>query len=397
MSLATLNLGFVALLDAGPLIIARELGFAEEEGLRLELHRAPSWSMLRDMLAFGQIEAAQLLAPAAIATALGLGGAVPQLDALQVLSVNGNVIGVSRELALQMAMAGFRADFRDATAAGQALIGAAAARPGGISVGVPFPFSMHAELLHYWLRSLGHPVVPGGRIAIRTVPPARMAEAVAAGEIDAFCVGEPWGSIAVARGVAELLLPGAAIWSFAPEKVLAVRHDWLAEESELPGRLARAVWRAGKWLGAPENRMTASEMLARAAYLDVSPELIERVMQGRLGVSPEGHEVDVENFIVFHDGAATFPWRSQAAWIAQQMALRHGLDPAAAVARAKPVFRADLYRRFLDGTGAVMPGASEKIEGALPVPVAAGASQGRLILCRNRFFDAAEFDPSAQL
>ncbi|MEI4487039.1 CmpA/NrtA family ABC transporter substrate-binding protein [Frigidibacter sp. MR17.14] len=386
----TLSLGFVALIDAGPLIVAQELGFAEEEGLALDLRRAPSWSMLRDQLAFGQIEAAQLLAPVPIATALGLGGAVPRLDALQVLSVNGTVIGVSRGLAEALRHHGYSFDFKDATAAGRAMI--AAAGDGGLRLGVPFPFSMQAELVHYWLNALGFDAARG--LIVRTVPPPRMAEAVEAGEIDAFCVGEPWGSIGVARGVAELLLPGAAIWSFAPEKVLAVRHSWAESERELGGRLSRAIWRAGRWLGDPVNRATASEVLARQSYLNVPAEVIERAMQGRLVIDPAGAEVQTDQFIVFHEGGAAFPWRSQAAWIARRLAGRTGLDPVWAAETAKPVFRADLYRQFLSGTGAPMPGASEKIEGALEAPAGAGASQGRLILNRNRFFDGAEFDPA---
>ncbi|MEI4470435.1 CmpA/NrtA family ABC transporter substrate-binding protein [Frigidibacter sp. MR17.24] len=393
MTVETLHIGFVALIDAGPLIVAEELGFAEEEGLRLDLRRAPSWSMLRDMLAFGQIDAAQLLAPVPIATALGLGGAVPRIDALQVLSVNGTVIGVSRGLADALRLGGHVFDFTDAAAAGRAMI--AAAGDGGLRLGVPFPFSMQAELVHYWLNALGFDAARG--LIVRTVPPPRMAEAVEAGEIDAFCVGEPWGSVGVERGAAELLLPGAAIWSFAPEKVLAVRHSWAETNHELGGRLSRAVWRAGRWLAVPGNRATASELLARSSYLDLSPEVIERALQGRLLIAPGGTEAATERFIEFHDGGASFPWRSQAGWIAHRLALRHGLDPAMAAETGKAVFRPDLYRKFLKDTGAPMPGASEKIEGATDGPVGVGASQGRLILCRNRFFDGAIFDPAAEV
>ena len=392
MSSQALTLGFVALLDAGPLVIAAELGFAEEEGLALTLQRAPSWSLLRDMLSFGQIAAAQMLAPVPVAVALGLGGAAAPLEALQVLSVNGTVIGVSRRLADRMRAAGHVFDFRDAAAAGRALIAAREAAGGEeLRIGVPFPFSMHAELLYYWLGALGLHAPQG--LSVRTVPPPQMADAIAADEIDAFCVGEPWGSIGVANGVAELLLPGAAIWSFAPEKVLATRQGWADGDPELAGRLMRALWRAGKWLGQPENRMTASEILARASYLNVSAEVIERALQGQLVISPEGAEVAVPHFIEFHEGAASFPWRSQAVWIAAQMAARTGLDRAQAMEAARGVFRADLYRRHLAGTGAAMPGASEKIEGALAQPLGAGASEGHLILCRNQFFDGREFDP----
>lgn len=209
MSIA-LSIGFMPLVDAAPLIAASEMGFAREEGLDLRLERAPSWSTLRDMLAFGGVEAAHMLSPVPVAMALGLGGVSVPLSAVSVLAVNGDVIGVSRALAERMRAQGFGFDFSDAVAARAALRAAAGA---GLRIGVPFPFSMHAELLHYWLSEPGAPAID-----IRTVPPPLMAEAIAAGEIDAFCVGEPWGSIAVETGVGELLLPGAAIWAFAPAR-----------------------------------------------------------------------------------------------------------------------------------------------------------------------------------
>jgi len=220
MSATGLSVGFMPLVDAAPLIVAREMGFAREESIELELKRAPSWSGIRDMLAFGRVDAAHMLSPVPIALALGLGGGGAPLSAVSVLSVNGDAIGVSQAVANRLRDVGFAFDFADATAAGKALIAAAQGR---LRIGVPFPFSMHAELLYYWLNALGLPAPQS--VEIHTVPPPLMSDAIAAGDIDAFCVGEPWGSMAVENGLGELLLPGNAIWAFAPEKVLAVRTD----------------------------------------------------------------------------------------------------------------------------------------------------------------------------
>ncbi|MGP3698533.1 ABC transporter substrate-binding protein [Rhodobacter sp. NSM] len=390
MKLSTITAGFIPLLDAAPLIVARELGFAEEEGLDLRLEDAPSWSALRDRLVFGQIEAAHMLAPVPVAMALGLGGVSLGVDALQVLSVGGSVIGVSPVLATRMRETGHDFDFADAVAAGQAL---ARATEGRLRIGVPFPFSMHTELLWYWLDSVGMPRLSA--LDIRTVPPPLMAEAMAAGEIDAFCVGEPWGSIAVETGAGELLLPTSAIWSFAPEKVLAVRHDWAEADADLTGRLMRAVWRAGRWLGEPANIGTASEIVARPGRVDVAPEVLERAMRRRLVISPRGDERDAPQFQEFFAGSATFPWRSQSAWIGTRLALRHGLDPAEAARRARAVFRSDLYRRHLGPALADMPGFSEKVEGGLAGHFS--PETGRTILLPNRFFDGAIFDPDSVL
>ncbi|MFT6450950.1 MAG: NitT/TauT family transport system ATP-binding protein [Halocynthiibacter sp.] len=385
---AALGIGFIPLVDAAPLVIAHELGFAREEGLRLDLKRAPSWSTLRDMLVLGQTEAAHMLAPIPIAMALGLGSMATKLDALMVLSMNGNVVGISNELAGKMRADGYGFDFDDAASAGRALIAAAGGRP---RIAVPFPFSMHAELLYYWLAALGFSAPQA--IDVRIIPPPLMADAMAAGEIDAFCVGAPWGSIVVDQGVGELLLPTAAIWKFAPEKVLAVRHDWAANEPDLTGRLMRAVWRAARWLGDPSNLTTAADILAREAYINVSSEIIERSLTGRMIISQQGDTRMGPSNMEFFAGAANFPWRSQAAWIGEQLASRAGLERETSMRKASDVFRPDLYRANLRNVGAELPGASQKLEGALSAPTAVASESGKLILRPDAFFDGRIFDP----
>lgn len=391
MRMDTVTAGFVALVDSAPLIIAREMGFAAEEQLNLELVRAPSWATLRDMLALGQIEAAHMLSPIPVAMALGLGGVKTRLDALSVMSVNGPVIGVSRRIEQALRDIGYRFDFHDAASAAAALN---RVTNGPLRIGVPFPFSMHLELLHYWMAGLGLP--DARKPEIKTVPPPMMVDAMAADEIDAFCVGEPWGSIAVETGIGALLLPGSAIWGFEPDKVLAVRHDWAEAEEDLTGRLLRAVWRAGRWLNSGGRQTTAAEILARPEYTNVAPEVIDRALTGRLVISTQGEERHVERFMEFFEGAATFPWRSQAAWIARQMALRSGLDPVSAMLQAKQVFRTDLYRHHLQDVAPDLPGASEKLEGAINRITPAASVAGKLFLMPDTFFDGQIFDPAAR-
>ncbi len=390
MNSKTLKIGFVPLVDAAPLIVAHEIAFAEEEGLSLDLKRAPSWSTLRDWVAMEQIDAAHMLSPVPVATALGLGGVAVRLNALNVLSVNGNVIGVSRDLSARMRAHGFAFDFADADAAGRALMNATEGR---LRIGVPFPFSMHAELLFYWLGSLGLQTPQG--LDVRTVPPPLMADAMAAGEIDAFCVGEPWGSISVENGVGDLVLPGRAIWASAPEKVLAVRETWVDEQPEIAHRLVRAVWRAGRWLSHAGNRAIAAEILSAHGYLNVSSEILDRSLSGQFSISPQGDLRSCEGFVEFFRGAAGFPWRSQAAWIAHRLAERTGLDRSAAKAAGAQVFRTDIYRQALSRLHVDLPGASEKVEGAILAPTEVASASGTLILAPDQFFDARVFDLDA--
>ncbi|MGX9355091.1 ABC transporter substrate-binding protein [Roseobacteraceae bacterium S113] len=371
-----LNCGYVPLVDCAPLVIARELGFAAEEGLELNLLKQPSWSALRDMLAFGHLDAAHMLAPMPIAMALGVGSLQADVDVLQVLSVNGTVFGVSAEVAARMGAL----PFGDARAV-LARLGEIDL-PDGLRIGVPFHASMHALLLQYWLAA-----APGVQADVVTVPPPRMADAVAQRQINAFWVGEPWGSLAVQRAQARLMMAGRHVWSFAPEKVLAARADWTRAHGDDVRRLMRAVYRAGKWLDMASNKPLAIEILAKSEHLDLPVDLIDPAISGELRVGP-GREVHgVEHFQLFHKHAAQFPWRSQAAWIATQM----GAD-GAGIARAKSSFRSDLFRQNLGEIGTDLPGASEKVEGAMVHATAVASSRGHMILGPDAFFDGKTFD-----
>lgn len=389
MTKDTLAIGFIPLVDAAPLVVAHEMGFAADEGLSLDLRRSSNWSALRDVLSVGQVQAAHMLAPVPVAAALGLGGAMTPLEAIATLSVNGTVIGVSGALADRMRAQGHDFDFQDASRAGRALI---AAKGETLRIGVPFPFSMHAELVFYWLTALGLPAPQG--VDVRTVPPPLMADALGSGEIDAFCVGEPWGSRVIEDGVGALLLPGAAIWAFAPEKVLAVSTAWRSQNEDLAHRLIRALWRAARWLETGGAQGLTAEVLSRPGYLDLPAELIERALVHRLDITVDGEQRDAPAFIEFHKGAAGFPWRSHADWIAQQMAGRLGLNKDEAGRTARAVFRTDIYRAALAGTEADLPAASAKVEGAIDHQTAVGSGGGGLFLPRDQFFDGRIFVPS---
>ena len=130
-------------------------------------------------------------------------------------------------------------------------------------------------------------------------------------------------------------------------------------------------------------------------YLDLPPEIIDRALSGRLILSSHGEQRRNENFLRFHGAASTFPWRSQAKWIAHRLIERYGLSTD--LDAAASVFRADLYRQHMQDTGADLPGASEKLEGAILHPTAVASSRGQLSLLPDRFFDGAVFDPDAPI
>jgi len=392
------RIGLIPLVDAAVLVAARELDFAAAEGVDLELHRETSWSNIRDKVAFGLFEGAHMLAPMPIAMRLGLGSVAHEAVAPFVLNVNGNALSVSRELAGIMADApeggGASATLQalDRLAAGVRALHARRGAP--LTFGVPFPFSCHAYELRHALAHVG--LATGNEVEIVVVPPPLMVDALRAGKLDGFCVGEPWNSVAVDAELAEIVLPGARIWQFAPEKVLGLRQEWAETNRDTLFALLRALAKAAVWADRPENHVTLSEILAREAYLDLPAEVIERSLNGRLTLSPGGRQGLVEDFLVLHRKAATFPWRSFALWIYAQMVragqVEHSAERLAAV---RQTFRPDLYREALGPAGVDLPGASEKVEGALAAETPVASRAGKLYLGPDRFFDGTVFDPNA--
>lgn len=157
----------------------------------------------------------------------------------------------------------------------------------------------------------------------------------------------------------------------------------------------RAVARASRWLSDCDNRAMAGELLSRQAYLDTPSRIIDRALLGQIVTSRRGLQAEAPHFLHFHTKAANFPWRSQAAWIAVNIARRLGLDQALAMDVGKTCFRSDLYRRNLTPIGIDMPGASEKVEGSLDHPEAVASTRGHMMLGPDRFFDGQVFDPTA--
>ena len=386
-----LSIAFLPLTDSAPIVVAAELGFAEAEGIALSLVRDTSWATVRDRLVYGQVQAAHLLAPLAVAVTLGLSQTPCALAAPFKLNDNGNALTLSAEFAAALDPAPRnRIDDPEATAHDfAAAIGLHFRKP---VIGIVHRFSSHALMLRYWLGFAG--VNPDRDVTLRVLPPSLMTEALRAGEIDGFIAGEPWSSVAVDQGLGEIAAVGVNIWQRGVEKVLATRADWAEANPDTLDRLVRALARAAAWCDDPGNRDALAQLLARPAYVGQPAGLIAQALAGRMPLRQGGEAVDIPGFMVFHRGAANFPWRSQALWIYSQF-VRWGMVESSPESErvAAGVFRSDLYRRALAGEQTPMPGASMKVEGALEAPMAAGGHGGSLTLAPDRFFDGRSFDP----
>jgi NitT/TauT family transport system ATP-binding protein len=392
LSLDRIRIGFLPLVDAALPILAKEKGFAEAEGIEIELVRDVTWATVRDRLLYGHTDAAHLIAPLAIATTLGRDRPAVPLSVPFVLGLNGNAITMTPQLADRVLPEGglgepqavggrFREEALQRKAVGKR-----------IRLGVVHRYSSHNYMLRYWLAASG--IRPDEDVETVTVSPPFAADALATGEVDGICVGEPWNSAAVDRGVGRIVLVTAQIWRRGVEKVLALRSERLEAEPELVRRLIRSLHAAAADFVNPVSLEGNAGTLARADYLGASETLILRAISDRILLAHGGELLHVPDFMFQYRQAANFPWTSQAAWLYSQM-IRWDRIPFAAkdAAKAKRVFRPDIYREALAGLEAPLPGASSKLEGAIVGDTGVGSTQGRLMLGVDRFFDGRTFDP----
>jgi NitT/TauT family transport system ATP-binding protein len=391
----TVNAGFLPLLDASLLIVARELGFCEDEGIDLRLHRETSWASIRDRLAVGHFDAAHLLAPMPIAAALTGGPMDTRLIVPMALGLGGNAVTVSRALWAKMLGHGAQ-ETAEALINGHALARVCAARrsagDGRLRLGVVHRFSSHNMELRYWLAASG--VMPDVDAEFVVVPPPFMTDALQSGQIDGFCVGEPWNALAVESGAGVIATTKSSIWRSSPEKVLGVSAAWAEDNSDALQCLIRALARASMWCGESSNDEDLAKLIAAPAYLDQPAERLFCGLSGRMPLIQGGDVRNIEDFLLFRDRAATFPWVSHALWFYTQM-VRWGMftHSAEAVAIARATYRPDIYRQSLTGTEMSVPNASLKVEGALPETIDVPTTQGRLALGPDGFFDGRSFDP----
>ena len=387
-----LTIGFLPLVDACLPILAHEHGFAEEEGLSLSFVRDVSWATVLDRLLYGHSDAAHLLAPLAIATTLGRGRPAHKLAAPFVLGLNGNAITLRVGLAEKVAPGQTLGDPMDVGAKLAEEVRALGAKGTKLRFGVVHRYSSHNYMLRYWLAGCG--IRPDEDVEIVTIPPPFVADALASGEIDGSCVGEPWNSVSVERGVGAIVLATAQIWRRGVEKVLAAREEVLDARRPAFEALIRAMRKAGRHFVDPANWAANAAILARPEYVGAEPELILHAISDRLVLRQGGAPVEFSDFMFQHREAANFPWVSQAQWLYTQMVRWDRLEFSAADAEAAGrVFRPDVYRSALKGTGDALPGASSKVEGSLARTTAVTAQQGAMVLEQDSFFDGRVFDP----
>ena len=306
------------------------------------------------MLFRSLFDAAHILAPVPVASSLGLGHIKVPIVVPLTLNLNGNAITVSAALHAAL-MAGIDGDPLDPMATARALsrVVATRRRSGGepLTFGMTFPFSTHNYQLRFWMAAGG--IDPDEDVRLVVLPPPFMADSIAGGQIDGFCVGAPWNSIAVDRGFGRILHFGSDILRRAAEKVLAVRQQWAEKDPQTLAALVRAVFHAAEFAEAPDNRGEVAQILAKPEYIGVDASVILRTLEGRLKIAVDGTIREGDRYLLLAREDASAPDPLQAAWLyAQMVRWRQTKMSADALKAAQEVFRPDLYEMAFgrDGT-----------------------------------------------
>jgi ABC-type nitrate/sulfonate/bicarbonate transport system substrate-binding protein len=300
-----LRIGFVSLVDAAPLIAARELGYFADEGLRVTLERQIGWGNVRDKLIYGHLHASHALVGMPPLSRLGRDRFPEPLVAIMALGAGGNAITLGRRLT----------DSGIDSAAELVRHAKSRRRNDPPLLAHVFGCSMHHYLLRDWLADAGMDVAREVRFCV--LPPSQMSRQLQSGGLDGFCAGEPWNTLAEQEGLGKIVAVTVDVLPDHPEKVLATSERWLGNNPAVAAALIRAILRGCAFCANAANYSAQAEMLAKSAYLALPAELLLRSLKidswfggpSRRAAAPFrkcGPEM-------------TFPAATHAAWILGQM------------------------------------------------------------------------------
>lgn len=331
-----LQIGFIPITCATPIVMSEPLGFYERYGLNVSVVKMPNWAAVRDSAIAGELDAYHMLSPMPIAMTLGLGSTAFPVKLASIENINGQAITVAMK---HKDTVKGPADFR------------------GFKIGVPFPFSMHNLLLRYYLASGG--LDPDTDVQIFPVPPPDSVAKMIAGEIDAMLMPDPFNQRAVFEEAGFIHLLTKDLWDGHPCCAFAASQDWIDTNPNTFRAVNKAIIDAAAYANDPANRKEISAALIERQYLNQPLPVVEAVLTGDFE-DGLGNTFSVPDRIGFDP----YPWKSFAKWISSQM-VRWDLMPAASTDYdqiAQDIFLTDLSAELQKELGQTPPSEPERME-----------------------------------
>ncbi|EMS99639.1 nitrate ABC transporter substrate-binding protein [Agrobacterium tumefaciens str. Cherry 2E-2-2] len=367
------KIGFIALTDAAPLIIAAEKGLFAKHGMPdVEVLKQASWGATRDNLVLGGasngIDGAHILTPMPYLMHTGkvTQNNVPvPMTILARLNLDSQGISVAKEYAetgVQLDASKLKAAFEKKKAEGKE-----------IKAAMTFPGGTHDLWIRYWLAAGG--IDPDKDVSTIVVPPPQMVANMKVGNMDVFCVGEPWNEQLVNQGIGFTACTTGELWKGHPEKALGMRADWVEKNPNATKALLMAVMEAQQWCDEMANKEEMSTILGKRQWFNVPPKDVLGRLKGNINY---GNGRVLENTglqMKFWQDHASYPFRSHDSWfIAENIRWGKFAPDTDVKALVEKVNREDIWR------------AAAKDLGVADLP--ASTSRGK-----ETFFDGKVFDP----
>ena len=337
------KIGFIPLTDCASVVMASVMGFDKKHGVTIIPTKEASWAGVRDKLVNGELDFAHVLYGLVYGVHLGLAGPKKDMAVLMTLNHNGQAITLSKKLADKGAVNG----------AGLARLMAAEKRE--YTFAQTFPTGTHAMWLYYWLAANG--IDPMKDAKVITVPPPQMVANMRVGNMDGFCVGEPWNHRAIMDGIGFTATTTQDIWKDHPEKVLGTTSEFVQKYPNTARAVTAAILEASRWIDESlANKTRMAETIAGKAYVNTGVDAINQRILGRYQDGLGKTWDDPNHMKFYNDGAVNFPYLSDGMWFLTQHK-RWGLLKAHPdyLGVAKAINRMDVYRQAATATKTPLP------------------------------------------
>ncbi|PPE76040.1 nitrate transporter [Solimonas fluminis] len=344
-----LTIGFIPLTDCASVVMASELGLFKKYGLNVTVSKEASWAAVRDKLVLGQLDAAHVLYGLVYGVQLGIGGPKKDMAVLMGLNHNGQAITLSNKVKEEGAVNG------------EQLKKLVAQKKREYTFAQTFPTGTHAMWLYYWLAANG--VDPMKDVKTIVIPPPQMVANMRVGNMDGYCVGEPWNARAIFDKIGFTATTTQGIWKNHPEKVLGTTKEFVTKYPNTAKAMICAVLEASRHIDAMANRAKVSEIIGGKSYVNAPPPVILGRMQGKYedGLGKSWQDPDYMKF--YNDGEVNFPYLSHGMWFLTQHR-RWGLlkQDVDYLAVAKQINQVDLYTAAAKSIGVPVPANPLKTE-----------------------------------
>jgi nitrate/nitrite transport system substrate-binding protein len=304
------KLGFIPLTDCSPIVMAKELGLFKKYGVEVIVTKESSWANVRDKILTGELDGAHCLYSMPFSVYTGVGGkAGSEMKIAMMLNVNGQAITLSNDFCGKV---GFK-QMNKVTP----VVAAKLKAEREVTFAMTFPGGTHDLWLRNWMSIAG---LNQKAVKIITIPPPQMVANMKVGNMDGYCVGEPWGGVAVKQGIGFTQIASQDIWKDHPEKALVVNKDFSTKRKGDLVKVMKAIMEACIWLDVPANRKKAAAIIGKAPYVNAPADVIESRLMGdyNLGCN-QGTEVYDNDYMLFHKGGmVNYPRKSYAIWAMAQ-------------------------------------------------------------------------------